>query len=166
MQDADDLAASGHRHSHQGPDALLEQDRIEYRRVINAVQNDRLALSRDPAGKTAPDRDPHALPDLFLQACGGGSDQLARLAIQEQDGCRIGAKDLSGPLQQRRQQFLVIQPGQFRVADRLHVAQPGFCGVVGQVVCHSLPSCESWPLRIPSGIRMQNVCAPGGQPCA
>jgi hypothetical protein len=88
------------RHAHQGLDSLVKQNRVQHIAVINVVQDDRPPAGGDTAGETLPDRDPHALPDLLLQAAGRSSYQLTPRAVQQQHRYCVGVQDLLHPRQQ------------------------------------------------------------------
>ena len=124
MQDADDLAFSQQRGTHQRPDALLQQDGIDDLGVIDLVNDHRAALRRDPPGEAPPHRYLHALLDLFFQPARGRRHQLAGLAIQQQDRGGIGLQGLFRAVDQRIQQCLRIKHGQRRISDRLNIPQP------------------------------------------
>ena len=77
------------RGAHQGPDALVQQDRIDHIGVIHLVDDHRAAFRRDPPGKSAAQRDPHALAHLFFQAARRGRHQVPGPGIQQEHGGRV-----------------------------------------------------------------------------
>ena len=58
---------------------LIRSRWIEHVGVIDVGQPDRPALGRDPAGEARPQRDPHALLHLLLEADGRAGDELTPL---------------------------------------------------------------------------------------
>jgi hypothetical protein len=85
MQDADYLPVGEEWCSHQGPDALGQQDRIHDPAVIHFVEDHRPGLGGDTAGEAGAERHPGTLPYLFLQAVSGSGDEVTARRIHEQD---------------------------------------------------------------------------------
>ena len=123
VQDTDDHSPGPQRSTHEGPDALVQQDGVDHLGVIDLSQDHRAVFRRDPPGETPAERDPHPLPHLFFQPARGRRDQLPGGGIQQQHGGRIGLQGVFHPADERLQQSLGIQRGQRRISDRLDVTQ-------------------------------------------
>ncbi len=63
-----DGAAADQRHADHRADALLPQDGVRDRRLVDPVEHDRPSLGGDAPGEPGADRDADALPDLLLDA--------------------------------------------------------------------------------------------------
>src|SRR5487761_1191461 len=124
MQHANDLSPDEQRHSEQGADTAVYQQRIPHTAVVDPVQDDRPTGGGDTAGEARPDRDTHALPDLLLDSARRGCDQLACRRIDQQDGGGVGPQNRFHPVEQGGEQGLLIEQRQCRISDRLDVPQP------------------------------------------
>ena len=76
VEHADHLIPGEQWHAEQRLDPLLAQDRIEYVRVIDVVENHRHPASRHPTGEAAADRDPHTLLHLLFDPNRRARDEL------------------------------------------------------------------------------------------
>ena len=123
VQHPDHRAMDEQRHAHQGPDSLLQQNRVEHIAVIDVVQDDRPPLGRDPASETPANGDPDALPDFLLQTAGCGRDELTPRAVQQQHRHSVGVQDLLNPAQQRGEKVIGTQIGQRRIRHRPDVPE-------------------------------------------
>jgi anti-anti-sigma factor len=124
VQYPDDAATDQQRHAEQGLDTPVDQERVPHRGVINCGEDDRLAELRDAAGEAGAERDPHALPDLFLDAARSGRHQLPGRAVEQQHGRGVRLEHLLHALDQGLEQRLLVESGQRGVRHRLDVAQP------------------------------------------
>ena len=91
VQDAEQTAAGGQWHAEHRPDALLPEDRVDHRRRPDVVEHDRRPRRRDPPGEAGPDRHPHPLLDLLLEAPRRPRHEVGAPTVEEQDGGHVGA---------------------------------------------------------------------------
>ncbi len=85
------------------------------------------------AGRPDPatSRDPDTLADLLLQARRCRRDQVTRREVQQEHRSGIGGQHVLGPLQQLRQQVLIVKARECRVRHRVNVTEP----VLKTMVC-------------------------------
>ena len=175
MEHADDRPIGEQRGSHQGPDALVQQERIDHLGVIHVIDDHRVAFGRDPPGKSTAQRDPHPLPYLFFQATRRGRHQVPRPRIQQQHRGRVGLQGILHAADQRLEHGRGIKRGQRGISDRLDIAElvrpagklrrarrPGGSPAGVMVVCHLCAPAESVVLRHQPVLPFRAVPQPDG----
>jgi hypothetical protein len=146
VEDADHVSTVQERHPGHRVDALRDQERVDHGRLVDPIDHPGRPLGRDVPGEAPAQRNPHALTHLFLDAAGGGGDQLARLGVEEEDGGRVDVQDLTDPLQQLVEQLFDVQERERRVGDGLDLAEAFlWCRLIGRGRCAHPPT----PLLVP-----------------
>ena len=132
VQDPDHPAGGHQRDAQHGLDALLPQDGVRHRRLVDAIQHNGSPFGCDSPGETHAQRDPDALVHLLLDAPGRSGHELLRAFLEQQDGRRVRVEHAPDPIEQLDQQVLDIQPPEGGVRDRLYVAEV----LVGAIAIH------------------------------
>ena len=85
---------------HVGQRASIIQDRVEQIGVVDVVDDDRTTLCRDPSGKPAADRDPHALLDFLFDPFRRPCDELVRRLVEQENRTGVGIQQIPNACQQ------------------------------------------------------------------
>ena len=122
VQDADQTVANEQRDAQHGPDALLPQDGVGHRGLVDPVQSDGPSFGRDPAGEASPQRNANVLIDLFFEAaCGSRPSSCVRVRAAGRPRCPPGA--YRGPGPGAPPATLRRRVGSARVGERLDAPQ-------------------------------------------
>ena len=103
--------------------------------MVDVGDEDRHALGGDATGEALPDRNPHALLDLLLDALGGAGHQLASGRVVEEDRHGVDTQGLPDADQQLVQELLQAQLGERRIAqpgERLDLVRGSERGLDGR----------------------------------
>ena len=101
VEDAYDPRLDEERHAEQRPDPFLSQQRVQYVRVLDVVEDDGLAVGGDTTRETAAERDAHAALDLLLDPDRRPGDELQPVVVEEEHGACVDLEQLPRPFQQR-----------------------------------------------------------------
>ena len=89
--------------------------------MVDVLDRDRSALGGDPPREATPDRDPHALLDLLLDALGGLGHEVAGDLVEQEERGGVRAEDRGDAIEQLAQELVHRERGQGRVADALQL---------------------------------------------
>jgi hypothetical protein len=129
VEDTEDLLVHDERYAEHRLDPLVQEDRIEQVRVVDAVEDDGAALRGDPTRKAASDRDTNGLLHFFLDSDGRSGHELPAIVVQEQHCAGVDAEDLFRSLEQGREQVVELEVGERGLGQSLQ--PPQAFGVVG-----------------------------------
>ena len=119
VQHADRHALDEERHSEQGLDALLPQQRIQHVGVIDIRKMQRAPLCGNAAREALPERDADSALDLFLEADGRAGNELVGLLVEQQDRRGVDLEDGTDLVQQLREQIGQVEMREGRIVDCL-----------------------------------------------
>jgi hypothetical protein len=92
--------------------------------VVDVLQDHRLPELGDPAGEALAERDPDALPYLFLQPAGRRRHEEPARRVQQQHGRRVDEQELAHAVEQLHEHLLDPEMAECGVGDRLDTTEP------------------------------------------
>ena len=118
VQHAEHVPIGRQRHTEQGTDARLPEQRVDHRGPVDAVEDNGFLLRRDPAGETAADRDTQAGADLRAESACGHRRQLVCARFQQQHHGRVDVQHFADAVEQLDQHFLAVGVHERIIADQ------------------------------------------------